>query len=109
MDLKNAARFDEVVHSVFLALADAFPKAIDLDPQALGLAPGPAYVLDGSGRQNPTEHIEAHTFAAACIRFLEAEGYISGKAHPTWATSVVLTSKGLERIGGLPTSLRIVY
>jgi hypothetical protein len=109
MDLKNAAQFDEVVHAVFLALTDAFPKAIDLHPEALGLAPGPAYVSDDSGRQNPTEHIQAHTFAAACMRFLESEGYISGKVHPTWATSVVLTSKGLERVGGLPVSLRTVY
>jgi len=109
MELKNAARFDEVVHSVFVALANAFPKVIDLDAHSLGLAPGPSHVLDDSGRQNPTEHIGAYTFAMACISFLESEGYILGKVHPTWATSVVLTSKGLERIGGLPTSLLAVY
>ncbi|MNB56954.1 hypothetical protein D3C87_1149200 [compost metagenome] len=105
MDLTNTARFDAVVHRVFVALADAFPKAIDLDPEELGIADGPAYLSEG-GREKATEHFATHAFAAACMRFLLAEGYISGTVHHTWAATVVFTAKGLEQIGGLPMSLR---
>ncbi|WP_330207798.1 hypothetical protein [Pseudomonas sp. AM14(2022)] len=106
MDLTNAGRFDAVVNSVFSALADAFPQAIDLDPETLGIAEGPAYLSDVSGREKASEHFATHFFAASCMRFLLAEGYISGTVHHTWAATVVLTAKGLEQIGGLPMSLR---
>jgi hypothetical protein len=108
MDLQNAARFDEVVKTVFSALAEAFPKAIDLDFQALGLVDGPAYEHN-RGREEDTAYTEKHAFAASCVRFLISEEYISGKAHPAWVEHAIFTAKGLERVGGLPASLRTVY
>lgn len=104
MDLKNAAEFDHVVTRVLTALAEAFPKPIDLDFQALGLADGPAYLQEDFNTLD-TEHTPQHEFAAQCVRFLVAEEYVSGTPHPTWVGYVLLTAKGLELINATPDSL----
>jgi len=106
MDLKNAAEFDRVVTRVFSALADAFPQPIDLRFDELGLVDGPSYVeTDTYGRTTATEYSPQHVFAAQCVRFLESEKYVSGTVHSDWAVSVLLTAKGLDLIGGPPSSL----
>ncbi|WP_133160909.1 hypothetical protein [Pseudomonas laurylsulfativorans] len=111
MDLKNAAEFDRVVTRVLSALADAFPRPIDLHFDDLGLADGPAHVEtnDVYNRHVETEHMPQHVFAALCVRFLESEKYVSGTGHSYWATGVLLTAKGLDLIGGPPSSLRITH
>lgn len=110
MDLKNAAEFDRVVTRVLSALAEAFPQPIDLRFDELGLVEGPAYKdVDTYGRSGSTEHSPQHVFAAQCVRFLATEGYVSGTVHFDWATGVVLTGKGLDLIGGPPSSLRTTH
>ncbi|WP_065869881.1 hypothetical protein [Pseudomonas sp. 25 E 4] len=104
MDLKNAAEFDRVVTVVLTALAEAFPKPLDLDFQVLGLADGPAEMVL-NGRTADTDHTPKHEFAARCVSFLMSEEYVSGTPHPTWARYVLLTAKGLELINATPNSL----
>jgi len=111
MELKNAAEFDRVVTRVLEALADAFPRPIDLRFEDLGLVDGPAQVAlnDVYNQTTDTEHRPQHVFAALCVRFLESEKYVSGTVHSDWAVGVVLTAKGLDLIGGPPNSLRTTH
>ena len=104
MDLKNAAEFDRVVTCVLTALAESFPRLMDLNFHALGLADGPGSNLV-NGRYLDTESTPQHQFASHCVRFLLAEEYISGTVHPVWAAGVLLTAKGLELINAIPDSL----
>lgn len=105
MDLKNAAEFDRVVTRVLTALAEAFPKPINLDFEQLGLADGPASV-NKDFHQVDTEYMPQHTFAAQCVSFLIDEKIVSGATKYSWSASVHLTAKGLELIGATPRSLR---
>lgn len=104
MELKNQGQFDRFTAEVFLALADAFPKPIDIGFEELGLVEGPAYD-DREGFSIANEYTPLHEFGTNCVRFLHSEGYLAGNVHNVHATAVVLTAKGLELLSASFDSL----
>ncbi|WP_236167415.1 hypothetical protein [Pseudomonas fulva] len=104
MQVKNHVQFDKVVIATMRYLAEQFPKPVDLRFEELGVVSGPAY-KESEGNEVQTEHFAQHLFACDCVRFLIAEGYITGEVKYAWCSRVCLTSTGLDLIKARLSSL----
>lgn len=102
MALSNIERFDEITGEVFAKLYLNFPV-----PCLLRVAD---YVANATvfnehlSTDVPSKEAE---FFFSCIRWLESAGYIAAKAeNEFFVAEVVLTSKGLEVLRAMPSSLQ---
>ncbi|WP_322979280.1 hypothetical protein [Pseudomonas sp. C11] len=102
MTMSNIEKFDEITGEVFAKLYLNFPV-----PCLLRSA---EYVANSTeynehiGADVPTKEAE---FFFASIRWLEDAGYIATKAeNEFYVAEVVLTSKGLEVLRAMPSSLQ---
>lgn len=105
MQVKNHVQFDRVVIAIMGYLAEHFPRPVDLEFDKLGVVPGPAFKNSAGASDVQTEHFPKHLFACDCVRFLIAEGYVTGEVKYTWCASICLTSKGLDLIKARLSSL----
>lgn len=105
MQVKNHVQFDQVVIHTMTYLAEHFPKPVDLKFEVLGVVREPAYKKSAEGNEVQTEHFSQHLFACDCVRFLIAEGYVTGEVKYAWCSRVCLTSKGLDLIKARLSSL----
>lgn len=102
MSLNNIERFDEITGEVFAKLYLNFPVPCLL--RAADYVASATVFNEHLGSDVPSEDAE---FFFACIRWLEGSGYITAKAeNGFYVAEAVLTSKGLEVLRAMPSSLQ---
>ena len=102
MALSNIERFDEIAGEVFAKLYLNFPVPCLL--RAADYTLSSTVFNEHLGADVPSQEAE---FFFACIRWLESAGYITAKAeNGFYVAEVVLTSKWLEVLRAMPSSLQ---
>ena len=102
MTMSNIERFDEITGDVFAKLYLNFPVPCLL--RAADYVTNPTEYNEHIGGDVPSREAE---FFFSSIRWLEDAGYIVTKAeNESYVADVVLTSKGLEVLRAMPSSLQ---
>lgn len=116
MKIAKSQEFENVVSSVGAHLLDSFPSPASFDATVAGY--DKVGMSDWSRRNNlgeptETEPSSDELFFLACVRWLEAEGYIRVgqyySVHDIGVDQVVLTKTGLELFNTLPPCLKSGY